>query len=86
MRDQLRAEHAGGVIANLIQALGELDSACLAAAAGVDLGLDDPQISAEFLGCLDGGVRCFSCYALRHRDAVFGEQRLGLVFVKVHCV
>ena len=57
--DQRLAEHLGGVLADLVDRMGEADAAlgvgaeflelALAAAAGVDLRLDDPQRPGELL-------------------------------------
>ncbi len=49
VRDQLHAEDLVRVFAHLIQRLGNLDAAALAAAAGVDLRLDDPDRAAQRL-------------------------------------
>src|SRR5690606_2061176 len=84
MGDEGHAEHLLGQLAHLLDRLGELDAAALAAAAGVDLRLDHPGRAAERtrrrLGLL-GRVRHL---AREHADAEVLEQRLGLVFVNVH--
>src|SRR5690606_39205506 len=56
----------------------------LAAAAGMNLGLHDRQLAAEFgksLRSLVGGLRD---NALRHGNAGRGEELFGLVFVNLH--
>src|SRR5690606_16501078 len=80
----LRAEHALGVLAHLVEAAGELDAAGLAAATGVDLGLDHPEVAGNGLGGVDRLFGRARNAPRRHRDAVVGEQLLGLVFVEVH--
>ena len=80
----LRAEHALGVLAHLVVGLGELDAAGLAAAAGVDLGLDDPEVAADGLRRVDGLLRRAGDAPGRDRDAVIGKQLLRLIFVEVH--
>jgi hypothetical protein len=78
------AEHGLGELLHLVDRPGELDAAALAAAAGMDLRLDDPDRAAQFarrtLG-LGGGV---GHLALQHGHAVLGQELLGLVFVDVH--
>ena len=51
--DQGHAQHALGFLAHVVQALDHLDPAALAAAAGVDLGLDYPDRPAQLLGDAD---------------------------------
>jgi ferredoxin-like protein FixX len=84
LRYENAAQHLVGVFANLVHCSRKLYAACLAAPTGVDLCLDDPKVTTEFLRCLDCGVRRVSRNAARYRDAVFGKQPLGLVFVKIH--
>ncbi len=83
VRGQARAEHGLGVRLDLLRRPGELDAARLAAAAGVHLGLDDPERAAERLGDGPRLARARRGAALRHGDRVFREQGLGLVFVQV---
>ena len=47
MGDQRHAEDLRGEVVHLLQGLRHLDAAALAAAAGVDLRLDDPDLAAE---------------------------------------
>ena len=68
----------------LVGVLRELDAAALAAAAGVDLRLDDDDAAAEparDLAGLGGGERDF---AARHGHAVAREDGLGLILVDFH--
>ena len=92
--DEGLAEHLLGVGSDLVDRSGQPNAAlgigaeflelALAAAAGVDLRLDDPERSGELPGrghrFLDGkgGV------AGGDRDALLGEQFLGLIFMDVH--
>ena len=68
-----------GVRLRLVGVLGDLDAAGLAAAADLDLGLDDDR-EAELLGRFAGLLRRRGMAALGHGDAVLGEQLLALVF------
>jgi hypothetical protein len=52
--DERHAENLRGVFMHLLERLGHLDTAALAAASGMDLSLHDPDLSAE-LAC--GGIR-----------------------------
>ena len=64
--------------------LHHLDAAALAAAAGMDLGLDDIDGAAELLG---GGYRLVgreSRDPATGRHAELAQQLLGLIFVDVH--
>src|SRR5690606_4093575 len=60
--------------------------ASLAPSAGMHLGLDDPEVTAELFGALDGFVGCLRGHALWNGNAIVGEQPLGLVFVQIHLV
>ena len=61
----------------------ELDPARLAAPADLNLGLDDDR-EAELLGGLDGLAHRRGMPSLRHRNGVFLEELLSLVFEEVH--
>src|SRR5690606_1662100 len=78
------AEHGLGVLADLFVGLGQLDAAGLAAATGVDLRLDHPEVARDGLGGLHrflGGARDAPG---GYGDAVVGKQLLCLVFVEIH--
>src|SRR5690606_12313863 len=62
----------------------ELDPASLAATAGVDLRLHDPDRAVQFLGDRFGFLRRVRDVAARHRHVVTPEQCLGLILVDVH--
>src|SRR4029078_727051 len=49
-RDQRYAQHALALAPDILERAHHLDAAALAAAAGMDLGLDDIDRSAELLG------------------------------------
>jgi hypothetical protein len=89
--DQGLVEHLAGELRGLLGRLDEVDPAleailevALAAATGVNLGLDDQLGAGEFLrggSCLFGG----GCnLALGARDLESIEELLRLVFVDVH--
>ena len=93
-RDQGLAEHLGGMLAHLVEGMGEADAAlgvgteflelALAPAAGVDLGLDHPQGPGKLLGRLDRLLDAHRGIARGHRNAIFRKQLFGLIFVDVH--
>src|SRR5690606_33741181 len=78
------AEHGVGVLPDLVQAAAELDAAGLAAAAGMDLGLDHPEVTADRLGRVNRLLGRARHLPWRDRDAEVGEQLLGLVLVEIH--
>src|SRR3954464_4518782 len=80
------ADHLVGEVGDLADGVRELHPAALAAAAGVDLRLDDPPAAAELLGDASGGAIAVHDLARRHRDAVALEELLRLVLVDVHGV
>ena len=84
--DKLLAEEGGGEFLHLGLGPAEFHPARRAAAAGMDLRLDDPGIAAQFAGaiaCLFGAV---GQAAARDGHAEAGEDFLGLIFVNVHSV
>ena len=66
--------------------LRQLDAAALAAAAGVDLRLDDDDAAAEAAGDLAGFGGVEGDFAARHRHAVPREDGFGLILVDFHGV
>ncbi len=68
----------------LVGRLGELDAAALAAAAGVNLRLDDDDAAAEAPRDLAGFGGVERDLAARHRHAVARENRFGLILVDFH--
>ena len=63
---------------------GELDAAGLAAAARVDLRLDDDRVAVQPLGHRHGVVDGADRLAGRDRDVERGEELLPLVLEEVH--
>ncbi len=82
--DQLHAENSFCVDLDGVEPLGHLHPAALAAAARVNLRLDNRHGAAEALGDLNGVLRRHRHLASRHRDAVLRQDRLGLIFVNLH--
>ncbi len=82
--DEALADHAGRGRLHVVDGLDDLHAARLAAPTGVHLRLDDPYAPAEPACRIDGLLGRGSDEAGGHRDAVAGEQLLGLVFVQVH--
>ena len=76
-----------GVLLGLVGGLGDLDAAGLAAAADLDLGLDDGHaaaLGADLLGGRAGLLRGGGDGAGEHRHAVLLEHVSGLVFEQIH--
>src|SRR5688572_4920774 len=82
--DKGHADHALDILAHLVQRLRDLDAAALAAPAGVDLRLHDPDLAAQLLGRLDRLVGGVGDLTRKDADAEFGEQSLRLILVDVH--
>ena len=55
--DQTAADHKTGEIADIFQTAGEFYAAAFASAAGVNLGLNCPNLSADFFGNLSSFLR-----------------------------
>ena len=93
-RDERVAEHIGGGGAHFLDALGQAHAAlgvgrqflelALAAAAGVDLRLDDIKRPGQLLRRLARLVDGHRGIAGRDGDAELREQFLGLIFMDVH--
>jgi hypothetical protein len=81
--DDVHAEDRAGVLARLLDVLGDLDPARLAATADQHLGLDRAGV-ADLLRRGDGGVDGVGDLAAGHGDPVLGEQLLALVLEEVH--
>jgi hypothetical protein len=84
MGDELHAENARRMRAHLVERARELHATALAAAAGVDLRLDDPDRTAELLRGVDRLVHGEARKSARYRDAVAAKNVLALVFVDLH--
>ena len=82
--DQTLAQQVGGSSADLFDTLDDLDAAGLTAAAGMDLRLDHPHRATEATGNSHGLLRRGGGLTSGHRNAVGGEDFLGLVFVQIH--
>jgi hypothetical protein len=83
-RDEALAKHRGGGLANFRRRAAELHAARLAASARMHLRLHDPHRSRDFARRCDRLRFVRGDLAGRNRHAVFGEDALRLVFVKVH--
>ena len=84
MGDQLFAEQfiSGGI--DLVLAPAQLDAAGLAARAGVDLGLDHPDLAADLRCPVSGLLRAVGQPALADRYPVSGQDLFGLIFMDIH--
>ena len=84
MGDEGHAENLLGIGANFIDRLGDLDTATLAAAAGVNLRLDHPHLAAQrfrrLYRLIDGETR----HTARGGDAVLAQDFLALIFMDIH--
>jgi hypothetical protein len=83
VRDQVHADDLLRQRDRLVRVLGELDAAALAAAAGVDLGLDD-DASAEVLRRLARLLGGVDDDAPGRRHAVTAHDLFCLIFVDFH--
>ena len=63
---------------------GELDAAALSAAAGVDLRLDDHDVSAEAPGDFTGFGSVEGNFTARDRHTVPRKDGFGLILVNFH--
>jgi hypothetical protein len=81
---ELHAQDLAGQRGQLGHGSRQLHATALAAATGVDLGLDDPDRAAQLLGGFLGFAHAERGMAPRHRHAVRAQQFLGLVFVDLH--
>ena len=84
MGDELHAEDLVRVFANLLDRLRDLHATALAAAASVNLRLDDPNRAAQLLCGLDRIIHREHGLAARDRDAEFPQDFLTLVLVNLH--
>ena len=82
--DQLHAEDGSGVLTDFIQRTGQLDAAALAAATGVDLGLDDPDGAAQLLGRLDRFFDIEAWNTPGHRYTIALQDFFALILVDFH--
>ena len=78
-----RAQALAGGLLRLLRRRGQLDAAALAAASGVDLGLDDHR-PAQLLGDLAGLLGAAGDPSSRDGYAELGHDLLGLVLVDLH--
>ena len=69
---------------HLLGGRGGLDAAALAAAAGMDLGLDHKGACPQFLGHLPGLPVGVGHRAFGHRYVEFPQQFFGLIFMNLH--
>ena len=81
--DQAHADDLAGGVLGLGGRVGQLDAAALAAAAGVDLGLDHHR-HAQLLGDLAGLLGRGGDAPLGDGHAELGHDLLGLVLVDLH--
>ena len=74
VRDQRHADHLLRELLDFVGRPGDLDAAALAAAAGVNLRLDDGHAAAEALGGVDRFGRCERNLAARDGNAEAREH------------
>src|SRR5690606_38678222 len=81
---QGHAQHLAGLVLHVVQRLDDLDAAALAAAAGMNLGLYNPDGAAELAGDGHGLVGRKGDSAAGNGNAVFREQAFRLIFMDIH--
>src|SRR5690606_6955524 len=86
VRLELHAQDLASQAPDVFQALGNLHTATLAAATGVDLGLDHPDRAAEFLGGSDSFVNGERRDTSWDRHTESAQDLFALVFVNLHGV
>src|SRR5262249_17899067 len=84
VRDERHAEHAVGELLGVLGRPRELDAAAFAAAAGVNLRLDDNDFRAEAAGDRRRLRRAGERLTTRHRHAVARQDALRLILVDFH--
>ena len=82
--NQLHAQNFFGARFDFVNRFGHLDATALATSAGMDLGLDDPDRSAQFLRSLNRFLHGKRCDPARHGHAEFAQNIFALVFVDFH--
>jgi hypothetical protein len=84
VRHQLHAQNVAGTRLDVLQRLGHLHAAALAAATRVNLRLHDPHRAAQLLGGRHRLINRERRYASRHRHVELAQNFLALVFVDLH--
>ena len=85
VRHQPHSENALGDMDGFRRVFRDLHATAFAAAAGMNLGLDD-DAAADLLRRSLGFFNGVGHFASRHRDVVLGQDRLGLIFMDFHGV
>src|SRR5262249_37827985 len=84
MRNQAHAQDRLRVLLQLLPAARDLHAPALAASAGMDLGLDHPDRSAQLAASFHRLLQSEASYAARSGFPVPAQDVLGLVFVDLH--
>ena len=84
VRDQLHAHDLVRVILHLLERFRDLHAAALAAAARMNLRLDDPDRTTELLGGLHGFIDAHARNAARNGNAVLPQDFFTLVLMDFH--
>ena len=91
--DEDIAQHGFGMCAHIVIRTGEANTAAAVrivgevpgtAAACMNLGFDDPDVTTEFGGSLAGLVNCVGDRTAWDGHTEFRQQTFGLIFVDVH--
>ena len=85
-RHQTLAQQIGGILAHVVIGAAHLDAPGLAAASGMDLGLDHPTGPAQFGGGIDGLLGRMGDGTARHGHTEFRKHFLRLILMNVHQV
>jgi hypothetical protein len=86
MRLELHAQNVTGQALDIVNGLGNLDAAALAAATGVNLRLHDPDGAAELLSGFHRLLNCKSRDAAGYWHTELAQNFFALVFVDFHDV
>src|SRR5690606_31376666 len=84
VRHELHAEDLGSQLTDFIDGASQLDAAALPTTTSMDLSLDDPDRSTQFLGRCHGFVDGKGGDSAGHSHAKFLQQFLALILVNFH--
>jgi hypothetical protein len=84
VRHQLHAQDLLGQLLHVVDGLGHLHAAALAAATSVDLGLHHPHGAAQLLGCFNSLLHGERRNAAGNGHTKLAQDFLALVFMNLH--
>src|SRR5574343_1516019 len=86
VRDELHAENVVSVLTHFVERLGDFNATALAATTCVNLGFNDPNVTAEGFRCLDCVINAGAVDTARNADAEFLQDLFALIFVNFHAL